>query len=64
MMLSEYSFQTLYRNQEERLTEELERRRVQEERAAESGGAAAPSGIVAALAGWRPFRAHRHAHQL
>ncbi|NQX14056.1 hypothetical protein HQQ80_20715 [Microbacteriaceae bacterium VKM Ac-2855] len=62
MMLTEYSFQTLYRDHEERLTAELEQRRMQEERLEEEPRVAAPSGVLAALTGWRPFAAHPHAH--
>ncbi|NQX25803.1 hypothetical protein HQQ81_00370 [Microbacteriaceae bacterium VKM Ac-2854] len=58
MMVNEYAFHTLYREHEARLTAELERRRLQEER--EATAVTPPSGIVAALFRWRP--APRHAH--
>lgn len=58
MMVNEYAFHTLYREHEARLTAELERRRLQEER--EPREVVPPSGIIATLFGWRA--APRHAH--
>ncbi|BDZ45522.1 hypothetical protein [Naasia aerilata] len=64
MIVNEYAFEVLNREQEARLAIELERRRVQLERLAEQGGDARPRG------GWLLFRqsartgraASRHAH--
>lgn len=60
MMVNEYAFEVLYRDHEARVTEELERRRLQEER--EPAPVTPPSGILAALFGWRPAPTRRHAH--